>query len=133
MHFYSAFAHVQFVGDDLVRLALMDRADNGDFAAGDDAGRYGARRREGKRDPGEEAFRWDVRPARQNKANRFDRDLKSHRCWDITLCPAANHGPHDLEIMPGRKNDGWYNPRQIGNNIQCFGAFMRVRFVQKDD
>src|SRR5580700_5553499 len=30
MHFYSAFAHVQFVGDDLVRLALMDRADNGE-------------------------------------------------------------------------------------------------------
>src|SRR3984957_20116949 len=41
MHFYSAFAHVQFVGDDLVRLALMDRADNGEFASGDGAGRRG--------------------------------------------------------------------------------------------
>jgi hypothetical protein len=37
MHFYSAYAHVQFVGDDLVRLALMDRADNGEFAVGDGA------------------------------------------------------------------------------------------------
>jgi len=105
MHFYSAFAHVQFVGDDLVRLALMDRADNGEFASGDGAGGRGARRRAGRQDRGEEAFRRDVCPARQHKANRFDRDFKSHGHWDITFCPAANHGPHDLEIILGRKND----------------------------
>ena len=105
MYLYSAFAHVQFVGDDLVRLALMDRADNGEFAAGDGAGRRGARQRDGRRNGGKEALRRDVGAASQHKANRFDRDFKSHRHWDITLCPVANHGPHHLEIILGRKND----------------------------
>jgi hypothetical protein len=74
-HFYGTFAHIQFVGDDLVRLALMDRADNGEFAASDGDGRCGARRRDGGRDNRQEVLRRHVYPARQNKANRLDRDF----------------------------------------------------------